>query len=334
MSTVRKINAIRPTTVEEAVAAFQSFQHRRGRSEGTVKAYGRVLDSFSEWAGDFHLSEIGPAEIEEGFVAHWVDAFVQRRGKHPAPDTLRNVYTALSTLYNYLSNYGLLVSETGGAVANPMRAVEAPKASRRQHDWLHKAEDDALLETPMQPHERILVTFLRWTGLRLGEALALRISDVDLIEKTIRVSTSKTDNGIREVPIVPELVPEIRMWLAHLDSKGLHKPRGYFLCTTRVGRWKDRKSGRVLESEPGGPLKPQQVEKIVRRVGERAGIEGLTPHRLRRTFGSFFINAGVRLETVSKLLGHGNTNVTEQSYAQLTKPTVRDEMLDALGVSA
>jgi integrase/recombinase XerD len=77
-------------------------------------------------------------------------------------------------------------------------------------------------------------------------------------------------------------------------------------------------------------MKPQQVEKIVRRVGERAGIEGLTPHRLRRTFGSFFLNEGVRLESVSHLLGHADTRITQLAYASLQDETVRKEMMEAL----
>jgi len=83
---------------------------------------------------------------------------------------------------------------------------------------------------------------------------------------------------------------------------------------------------------PGQPMKPQQVEAIMRRVGERAGIDGrLTPHRLRRTFGSHLLNGGVRLESVSKLLGHANTSITERAYASLLDSTIRAEVLAAVG---
>jgi len=79
-------------------------------------------------------------------------------------------------------------------------------------------------------------------------------------------------------------------------------------------------------------MKPQQVEAVPRRVGERAGIEGqLTPHRLRRTYGSYLLNGGVRLESVSRLLGHANTSITEHSYASLLDSTVKAEVLAAVG---
>ena len=57
----------------------------------------------------------------------------------------------------------------------------------------------------------------------------------------------------------------------------------------------------------------------------------VSPHTLRRTFGSDLINRGLRLETVSKLLGHSNTTITERAYAQLLAPTIRRELFEAFG---
>jgi integrase len=57
----------------------------------------------------------------------------------------------------------------------------------------------------------------------------------------------------------------------------------------------------------------------------------ISPHTLRRTFGSDLINRGLRLETVSKLLGHSSTTITKRAYAQLLAPTIRRELLEAFG---
>jgi len=54
----------------------------------------------------------------------------------------------------------------------------------------------------------------------------------------------------------------------------------------------------------------------------------VSPHTLRRTFGSDLINRGLRLEAVSRLLGHSSTTITERAYAQLLEPTIRKELLD------
>lgn len=54
-------------------------------------------------------------------------------------------------------------------------------------------------------------------------------------------------------------------------------------------------------------------------------------HTLPRTFGSDLLNRGLRIEVVSKLLGHADTRTTEQCYAELLDSTVRDEFHRALG---
>lgn len=59
----------------------------------------------------------------------------------------------------------------------------------------------------------------------------------------------------------------------------------------------------------------------------------VSPHTLRRTFGSDLINRGLRLEAVSKLLGHSSTTITERAYAQLLAPTIRRELLKAYRVT-
>lgn len=59
-------------------------------------------------------------------------------------------------------------------------------------------------------------------------------------------------------------------------------------------------------------------------------MSDVSPHTLRRTFGSHLLNHGLRLEVVSKPLGHTTTTITEQSYAQLLDYTTRRELLHAL----
>jgi integrase len=324
---------IRPRTARESVDAFLSYLKRRGRSAKTLTKYRPYLDAFAEWAGDRSPASLTTADLEFGFLGAWGMDFEERNGRPPSPQSLRGVIGALSGLYRFLTNYGFLVDETGRPAQNPALALEPPTIKRKPNDWLRGGEDEALLELPMLPHEEIIVWLLRWTGLRLGEALALRVSDVDLIEGVISVPDSKTDCGHRQVPIVPELRPRLVRWIEHLKQAGVYRPSGPFLCTTVVRSWKDRKTGAVNKTVPGQPMKPQQVETIMRRVGERASIEGrLTPHRLRRTYGSYLLNANVRLESVSKLLGHANTSITERAYASLLDSTVRAEVFAALGV--
>lgn len=65
-----------------------------------------------------------------------------------------------------------------------------------------------------------------------------------------------------------------------------------------------------LESEEDGPLSSRSVQRVILRLDQDAGIEHLTPHMLRHTFGKNFVDSGVGLEKVAALLGHANLNTT------------------------
>jgi integrase len=59
-------------------------------------------------------------------------------------------------------------------------------------------------------------------------------------------------------------------------------------------------------------------------------LSDVSPHTLRRTFASDLLNRGLRLEVVSRLLGHASTTATERAYAELLDDTTRRELLSVL----
>jgi integrase len=148
--------------------------------------------------------------------------------------------------------------------------------------------------------------------------------------------------GRRTVPIVPQLVPILANRIISLARAGLLTPATPLLATRYAT-----------------PMTHNQLWRVVKRVAARAGVRviactcnsrrvtlhgrgcprtvsgdnrsGVTPHTLRRTFGSDLLNKGLRLEVVSKLLGHANTTITERAYAHLLGFTIRSELLEALG---
>ena len=73
-----------------------------------------------------------------------------------------------------------------------------------------------------------------------------------------------------------------------------------------------------------------QLYATVKRVGKRAGLD-VYPHRLRKTLGSSAFNAGADLSTISRILGHSSTTITEQAYAELTTDTIARDFLKAVG---
>jgi integrase len=277
------------------------------------------------------------------YLSRWRKAFIERHRRPPSPATYRNRVNALKAFYSWLERFELLRDADGAVVSNPMRWVDAPRVEQRTNDWLRSAEDQALMSAPIPAHERFIVDLLRWTGLRVGEAVSLMASDVDLApgNETIFVRESKTPAGRRALPVLPVLIPALsdRVHALTLASSSSDAP--------------------ILLTRHRTPMKPSYVWRVVKRASFRAGVRvvpclcqteqsthqlgcprtrtgehlsRVSPHTLRRTFGSHLLNHGVRLEVVSRLLGHASTSVTEQAYADLLYETARREVVRALAL--
>jgi integrase len=340
---INTTQTLTPTTVAEAVQAFEAHLHFKRRARATIIQYRPVLAAFAAWAGERSPGSVTTFEIQ-GFLGEWLVAFVERNGREPSEHAIKGVIVALRSLYGYLESFGLLVDD-GRYVPNPMRAIDVPAIEQKQNDWLRQAEDEALLSAYASTEdERIIIWFLRWSGLRIGEALSLLVSDVDLNEGLIYVRRSKTARGCRAVPITPELRPRITRWLEVLAGRGLHHADGPFFSTKTGKAWSSQyaeklvgrvgfKAGvRVVECTCGSAKKTRH-DKGCPRTQTGGRLSGVTPHTLRRTFGSYLLNKGVRLEVVSVLLGHSSTQITERAYAELQAQTIRREMFAALAVT-
>jgi integrase len=136
------------------------------------------------------------------------------------------------------------------------------------------------------------------TGCRLGELLDLRTTEVDMRRKLIDLSRNK-QNRNHQIVITPPLAAVLKEALA--ESKG----------------------GFVFVSRRGKPYTVDGFSKHFAKVAARAGVPDITFHDLRRHVGTLLINAGERLEVVSKLLGHSTVAVTQRSYAHLATEATR-----------
>jgi integrase/recombinase XerD len=321
--------------------AFDSYLARQARSDGTRRKYGEALACYSRWLNERSPGSVRADEIDS-YLQDWRDRFEQRRGRPPASGSYRAQINALRAFYAYLDRLTLITNQDGQPLPDPMRKILPPRSEPTCNDWLRPAEDQALLRCSGSLQERFLIALLRWSGLRVSEATSLTLADIDTGagREAITVRHSKTSAGRRTIPIVPELQPLLHDWVAYLAAHDL-----------------DALTVPLLSSRQGTPMRTSFAWRLVKRVAHRAGIRprpctcntqhpphqpgcprnlngynksDVSPHTLRRTFGSHLLNNGLRLEVVSKLLGHATTTITEQAYAELLDDTTRRELLHAL----
>jgi integrase len=307
----------------EAVTMYLAHLQRRGRRPATVRGTDMVLRSFRRWAGDdAPVSTITLAEVELGFSPAWEQDFERRNQRLPSTGSARRLRVALRGLFDFLDRFDLLVGADGSMIRNPLGNLEIPAAATPRCEHLTPEAAATLIAAARTPRQQIVVALLLWTGIRAGEATALADADVDLEQREIRVRAAKTQRGRRTIPLLPQLEQPIRQWRTYRDQHGLNRPGGHFLVTGS-----------------GTALGTRYIWKIVRTVSTRASIQTsngrvVTPHTLRRTYATEMLNHGVRLETVSRLLGHAATTITEQAYARLTDDRIRQEVEVALAVAA
>ncbi len=320
---------------------FDGYLRRRGRASSTTRQYAYSLRSFADWLGARAVGDLTAADLEL-FLSHWEAKFQERHGHLPRPATMRGTIGALRVFFAYLEQAERLIGADGSPRRNPMRTIDAPSCPQRPNDFLRPHEDRALLRAECPHHHRIVVWLLRYTGVRVGEAQALTVADLDLTPEgeALTVRGSKTAAATRTIPLLPQLLPLVHEHLEFLGQRVAVMPETPLLATSH-----------------GTPMTTNYLWRVVKRVAYEAGVRpilctcetirqdrhaircprtssgenrsSVSPHTLRRTFGSDLINRGLRLEAVSKLLGHSSTTITERAYAQLLAPTIRKELLEA-----
>jgi len=270
---------------------------------------------------DMPLDKIRPRHIE---------ALVQSlRDKGLADSTVRQVYTILRGALDIAVRDGLLAR-------NPAAALKRPAVERKEAKHLSADEVAALLKAAEGSRYHDMLALIAATGLRRGEALALRWPDVDLEAGTLRVkgtlarvegelvvSEPKTKQSRRTLPLSPALVSLLDR---HRRTQAEERLRAGNL-------WTD--TGHVFTTETGTPIDPRNVLRAVTSAAEKAGIDGVGVHTLRHSAATAWLEAGVHLKAVSELLGHHDIAITGDCYGHVSEAASRsavDTLSDALGL--
>jgi len=149
-------------------------------------------------------------------------------------------------------------------------------------------EVSRLLACATSFQQRMILTTLYATGLRIMEALVLRPEDIDSARMLIRVRHGKGRKE-RLVPLSPRLLTELRVY------------------------YRQERPGPILFPGlfPGRPINPGTVQKACREAAERAGLKKhVTPHVLRHSFATNLLEAGVDIISIQHLLGHSALSTT------------------------
>jgi integrase len=260
------------------------------------------------------LSQITVAEVDryrefklrEGRIAHsYINATITRLGTILDVADERELITRNPVRVNP-RNRKLRVRRAQRAFLDRPEQIEALLRAAAELDAAaaDRIDRDTCLRKPM-------LATLVFGGLRISEALALRWRDVDLAGGRMRIAGSKTDAGVRWVPLVPALRDELAERKA---AAAYTKPNDKVFSTLTGGMWsRDNARKRIFD---------KAVELADDRL-EEAGLvpipEGLTPHSLRHTYISLRVALGDDAATIAQDAGHADMAVTFRIYTHVMR---------------
>jgi len=277
---------------------FRTYLLAEDRSPVTIAGYTGDMHLFGQWFEKQYQESLTPDCLTNEAVRGYKQYLLEQANK---PKTINRRLASLATYAHWLEQAGYVKN-----VRNPVEGVKAVKEVALAPKWLEKKQRAALLravdkevENAVRRYPRLRLMYLRdaaivklilFAGLRVGEIIQLRMTDVTLDERkgSVIVREGKGTKR-REIPL------NAKVRKALLDY--LHMRLEVERCELFIGQ---RNEG----------VQSKTIQRAVQRFAKRAGINNATPHTLRHSFAKALIDADVSLEMVATLLGHSNLNTT------------------------
>ncbi|KAA2216036.1 tyrosine-type recombinase/integrase [Maribacter flavus] len=266
----------------------------------TVQAYGTDLIEFR----DFCESEYSIGDIDDvayTIIRSWIvsmsDIGISNR-------TINRKVASLKAYYKFLQKIDILQ-------VSPLLKHKALKTPKKLETPFSENEMQQVLnEIPYSKdfdglRDQLIIHILYTTGIRRAELVNIKVKDIDLAEKTVKVLGKR--NKERIIPLLPETILFIEDYLAERNTIAEAKNTDYFFLTN--------KGNKIYET-----LVYRIINKYFRKVSAKVKN---SPHVLRHTFATHLLNKGADLNSVKELLGHASlasTQVyTHNSIAELKR---------------
>lgn len=286
---------------QQAINDYQMYlKIERGLSKNTIESYTKDLEKLIYFL-DEHKIAVSPIKIDNSFVKQ----FIYDIAKKVNPRSQARIISGLRSFFDYLvfEDY---------RKTNPTDLLETPKIGRKLPDTLSQEEIDALISAidlshPQGERNRTILETIYSCGLRVSEAIALKISDLFFEEGFIRVLGK--GNKERYVPIHQEAKKYITIYIHEIRSK--IQPKKGFEDTLFLNR-------------RGNGLSRQMVFMILKDLAEKIGLKKkISPHTLRHSFATHLLQNGADLRAIQQMLGHESITTTEV-YVHVDKSYLKD----------
>lgn len=277
-------------------------------------------------------NKFGPYPIQK-ISEHDYDKFINGLSGEYSTNYIKSIMTSTNMVFNYAVKHGYIKKSPhiNVKLKKKKETVEELENDNISNNFLEKEELLQFLKVAKHQHKPLnsfeLFTTLAYTGLRIGELLALKWTDIDILNNTISVTktyynpnnnkrkyeilTPKTKTSIATVPVDHNIIKML------LDYK-----------TNVQDTWKDElynDNDFIFTDNNGYPLVVKKISQWVQSIMSETDIKkAITPHSFRHTYCALLIEAGLHIKAIQERMRHGDINTTMNVYAKITKAHKKD----------
>ena len=284
-----------------AIKDYQLYlKIERGLSKNTIDSYTKDLEKLCLFL-DVNAIRISPIAIESAVIKE----FIYDIAKKINPRSQARIISGLRSFFDYL------IFEAYRAT-NPTDLLETPKIGLKLPDTLSQDEIDALISAidlshPQGERNRTIIETMYSCGLRVSEAITLKISDLFFEEGFIRVVGK--GNKERYVPIHLEAQKYVSIYKKEIRSQ--IQPKKGFEDTLFLNR-------------RGKGLTRQMIFIILKDLAIKINLtKKISPHTLRHSFATHLLQNGADLRAIQQILGHESITTTE-IYVHVDKTYLKE----------
>ena len=290
---------------------YQGYKKPNLRPNTQMSYERRIYQHITPALGQIQLGKLTTADIQKFYADLKKNGRLFRTelyGEGLSDQTVRGIHTTLHAALDKAVEENLIFR-------NPSDGCQLPSAKPREMKVLTPEEIQRLLIQAREDGCYELLLLELSTGLRRGELLGLKWSDINFESRTLEVK--------RQIQRVNGMIQETALKTHNVYRKIL-------LPSETVEILKQYKAGQTIESEyvfpspTGGIMEPDCARKMLKRVLQRAGLDEMRFHDLRHTFATLALQNGVDVKTLSGILGHYSAGFTLDTYAHVTAQMQED----------
>lgn len=274
------------TDTDELLKAFLDAKRAEGKSENTIEHYRYLIK---------RLMDVTHTSVNEVTVYHLRSYLTSEKERGMADKTLQGYRWVYSSFFGWLFKEALISR-------NPCANLGPVKCRKEKKKAFSETDLEKIREACHSLRDKALVNFLLSTGCRVGGGCGLNIEDLDFSTMEVHV----LGKGNKERVVYMDFVTVLHL-RKYLESRKDNNP-ALFVSERQPTRLTD-----------GG------IQESMRKLGRRADVEKVYPHRFRHTFATILAQRGMPIQEISVLMGHEDISTT-MKYIDINQASIKNNL--------